>query len=432
VDPPAPFKYFSRKILESTGSLAMSVALRQIENAFVQALARDYANWACDGDYRRQRASMGNADVISTTAISVSEEISTTTTITDPSSGKDVISMVEEQQEQSVVELGTNSKVIAANTISTTNNSIAAAASTLSPRISKGSFISDELCLLPGEDPEVRIEVAPQNARRIYSAVDIRAPLESVWAVLTNYEGLGKLVPSLLKNEVLSRDESGGARLLQIGGAKVLPGITFKARTVLDVKLHPEDNPLTDTQLHPINVARETLPLRRDIFPRPFADTSERHRDITMQNVQNEGDFDHYQGVWRIQSLPQCVYDDDRPATRLSYAVELRPKGFLPVNLIEGRIAKDLRTNLDAIRKYLETQQAETIKNSIIRNDVENITVSSDELAGASTSMPTSATDNVKTLTQEELYLDNQKLRKRIEVLEAQLEKIRSILQNGS
>lgn len=36
VDPPSPFKYFGKTILESTGNLAMSIALRQIENAFVQ------------------------------------------------------------------------------------------------------------------------------------------------------------------------------------------------------------------------------------------------------------------------------------------------------------------------------------------------------------------------------------------------------------
>ena len=36
VDPPYPFRLFGKSILESTGSLAMSIALRQIENAFVQ------------------------------------------------------------------------------------------------------------------------------------------------------------------------------------------------------------------------------------------------------------------------------------------------------------------------------------------------------------------------------------------------------------
>lgn len=56
VDPPAPFKFFPRKVLTSTGHLAMSIALRQIENAFVQSLAKDYERWATDAEYRLLRA----------------------------------------------------------------------------------------------------------------------------------------------------------------------------------------------------------------------------------------------------------------------------------------------------------------------------------------------------------------------------------------
>jgi hypothetical protein len=36
VDPPAPFKYFGKSILETTGRLALSIALSEIGNAFVQ------------------------------------------------------------------------------------------------------------------------------------------------------------------------------------------------------------------------------------------------------------------------------------------------------------------------------------------------------------------------------------------------------------
>ena len=74
-----------------------------------------------------------------------------------------------------------------------------------------------------------------------------------------------------------------------------------------------------------------------------------------MQNVEGTGDFEHYQGIWRLQRLPNCA-PDGGDACRLTYAVEIRPKGFLPVSLIEGRIASDLKNNLDAIRVYVETQ----------------------------------------------------------------------------
>lgn len=36
VDPPAPFKYFGKSILETTGRLALSIALSEIGNAFVK------------------------------------------------------------------------------------------------------------------------------------------------------------------------------------------------------------------------------------------------------------------------------------------------------------------------------------------------------------------------------------------------------------
>ena len=61
VDPPQPFKVFPRKVLSSTGHLAMSIALKQIENAFVKSLAADYARWANDEEYRVIRANGGCA-----------------------------------------------------------------------------------------------------------------------------------------------------------------------------------------------------------------------------------------------------------------------------------------------------------------------------------------------------------------------------------
>lgn len=57
-----------------------------------------------------------------------------------------------------------------------------------------------------------------------------------------------------------------------------------------------------------------------------------------------------------MQSLPNCS-PDGTDACRLTYAVELRPKGFLPVKLIEGRIATDLRQNMMAIRKFVESKK---------------------------------------------------------------------------
>jgi hypothetical protein len=48
VDPPAPFKYFGKSILETTGRLALSIALTEIGNAFVQVVDADTSD-SCVG-----------------------------------------------------------------------------------------------------------------------------------------------------------------------------------------------------------------------------------------------------------------------------------------------------------------------------------------------------------------------------------------------
>ena len=61
--------------------------------------------------------------------------------------------------------------------------------------------------LLPEREPYVSIEAAPSNARRIFTGVDIMADMESIWDVLTTFERLQDVVPSLVKNEVNSSNE---------------------------------------------------------------------------------------------------------------------------------------------------------------------------------------------------------------------------------
>jgi len=228
------------------------------------------------------------------------------------------------------------------------------------------TVLTDDICLVPG-DPIVRVEEAPSNARRIFTGIDINCDIDRVWNVLTCYEKLHEVVPSLVKNEVLYRTDH-GARLSQVGGAKVLPGVTFTAKTVLDVVTYTETTPIpanmtadhlgNDATDEEVRQFDKLLPLVRGVFPRPYAITRLPCRDITMQNVIGEGDFEHYQGIWRMQPLPNCN-PSGGDATRLTYAVEIKPKGLLPVRLIEGRIASDLKLNLKAIRDHAESQLAE-------------------------------------------------------------------------
>eukprot|EP00747_Dinoflagellata_sp_TGD_P073117 gnl/TRDRNA2_/TRDRNA2_157760_c1_seq1.p1 gnl/TRDRNA2_/TRDRNA2_157760_c1~~gnl/TRDRNA2_/TRDRNA2_157760_c1_seq1.p1 ORF type:complete len:380 (-),score=47.12 gnl/TRDRNA2_/TRDRNA2_157760_c1_seq1:30-1169(-) len=227
--------------------------------------------------------------------------------------------------------------------------------------------LDDDLCLMPGQ-VMVRIEDAPGNAVRIFAGIDIVAPMQSVWEVLTDYDNLQKVIPNLVESKVLERDEQGGARMEQIGSATVLPGIRFTAKMVVEVKVFYEDNPLPEQQIadhlgrnagsDDVRAFDAKLPLVRGVFPRPFAISSLPHRDITMANDNKApGDFEHYQGVWRLQTLPNCGPDGE-DACRVTYAVEIKPSGWLPVKLIERRIASDLEANLVALRKFVEGNDA--------------------------------------------------------------------------
>ena len=246
-------------------------------------------------------------------------------------------------------------------------------------------FISEDECLVPGE-PVVRVEKAPQNSRRIFAGIDIPVSVDDVWELLTDYPNLQKVVPNLVVNEVLELYEGGegkitvdenerpdkqcqllanrmkGAVLKQVGGAKVV-GINFSARTTLEVREWPTGMPdfahfedeMYEGKSRSARV-RESKgrELTRYVFPRPFALSTLPHKDISMQSIENDdGEFRMYQGVWRMQPLVGCA-PPGQSAMRLTYAVEVSPRSYLPVALVEGRIAQDLCANLKAIRNIFE------------------------------------------------------------------------------
>jgi ribosome-associated toxin RatA of RatAB toxin-antitoxin module len=157
-----------------------------------------------------------------------------------------------------------------------------------------------------------------------------------------------------------------GSLLKQVGGAKVA-GINFSARTTLEVREWPQGLPdfahfkdeVWDGKSRDAR-AKEYVQtkLARYQFPRPFAVSSLPTKDISMQSIANDdGEFRLYQGVWRMQPLPGCA-GPGQSAMRLTYAVEISPRAYLPVQLVEGRIVKDLCNNLIAIRECVESYKA--------------------------------------------------------------------------
>lgn len=247
-------------------------------------------------------------------------------------------------------------------------------------------FIGEDQCLVPGE-AVVRVEKAPENSRRIFAGIDIMTSVDKVWNVLTDYEHLQNVVPNLVINDVVEMydgDKNGskmfvdtalpdeaqcevlskrmkGAKLKQVGGAKVV-GINFSARTTLEVREWPEGLPdfahFDDEVFEGKSRDKRARDgkrkkLKRYRFPRPFALSKLPTKDISMQSVKDDdGEFRLYQGVWRMQPLAGCA-PPGQDAMRLTYAVEISPRAYLPVSLVEGRIAQDLCTNLMAIRNFV-------------------------------------------------------------------------------
>ncbi|XP_006365452.1 uncharacterized protein [Solanum tuberosum] len=171
---------------------------------------------------------------------------------------------------------------------------------------------------------ETEIEKMGKNRRRIRSKVAVKASLHSVWKVLTDYERLADFIPGLAVCQLLEK-EPNFARLLQIGEQDLAFGLKFNAKGVIEC-------------------------YEKDLEDLP---TGQR-RDIEFKMV--EGDFKIFEGKWSIE---QCKTGGDQELdssldepfnTTLSYIVDVEPKLWLPVRLIEGRLCKEIKINLQSVR----------------------------------------------------------------------------------
>ncbi|XP_024010017.1 uncharacterized protein LOC18015196 isoform X1 [Eutrema salsugineum] len=187
-------------------------------------------------------------------------------------------------------------------------------------------------CLTDGKtddllgDDGVLIEVKKleKSSRRIRSKIGMEASLDSVWSVLTDYEKLSDFIPGLVVSELVEK-EGNRARLFQMGQQNLALGLKFNAKAVLDC----------------FEKELEILPHGR-------------RREIDFKMV--EGDFQLFEGKWSIEQFDKSIHEEaldfqfkDFPTT-LSYTVDVKPKMWLPVRLVEGRLCKEIKTNLLSIR----------------------------------------------------------------------------------
>lgn len=191
---------------------------------------------------------------------------------------------------------------------------------------------------------KIEIEKLPNNSRRIVSSVAIAAPLDAVWNVLTDYERLSDFIPSLAVSRLLLQSPN-YARLFQIGEQDLALGLKFSAKGIIDCY---------------------EKPLEILSSPSGSGSGSALKRDIDFQMVQ--GDFEIFQGTWSLlqqlhmletesETREDGDTDTDKTTTTttlLRYVVDVKPKLWLPVRLVEGRLCNNIKINLTSIRQYAQ------------------------------------------------------------------------------
>lgn len=176
-----------------------------------------------------------------------------------------------------------------------------------------------------GDGVFIEIKKTGKNTRRILSRIGIDATLDTIWSILTDYERLSDFIPGLAVSELMEKREN-FARLYQIGQQNLAFGLKFNAKGVVDC--YEKD--------------LECLP-------------SGQKRDIEFKMI--EGDFQVFEGKWSIEQLNIGAYEDSSPTngqefqTTLSYMVDVKPKLWLPVRLVEGRLCSEITMNLLCIRE---------------------------------------------------------------------------------
>ena len=168
----------------------------------------------------------------------------------------------------------------------------------------------------------VRIEKPSSNSRKIFGEIVAPVPLEDAWFVLTDYDRLSVHVPYLVESKIVNRPSTGEqgdgtyrCRLFQKGAQKII-GFEFGASVTMDMQER-------------IN------------------DPSGSERSIEFK-CYDSFFFNAFDGYWKAT---ERMGSYGQLETLLSYVVDVRPKGPVPVAALEWRIREDVPTNLRAVKK---------------------------------------------------------------------------------
>lgn len=184
----------------------------------------------------------------------------------------------------------------------------------------------DESCELVA----VRIDRTSPNSRRIAGSITVPTPMADVWAILTDYDRLAIHVPNLVESKIMSKPSKGEngdgsyqCKLFQKGAQKIV-GFEFGASVTMEMT--------------------EKI-VASGKGPTHYSDGEERM--IGFKCVDSFF-FSEFDGNWRAK---QRLSESGEVETELTYVVDVRPKGPVPVAALEWRIREDVPTNLRAVKK---------------------------------------------------------------------------------
>ena len=188
----------------------------------------------------------------------------------------------------------------------------------------------------------VRIEKSSPNSRKISGDITVDATLMDCWSILTDYNRLSIHVPNLVESKIVSSRSAGvpgdglyQCRLYQKGAQKII-GFEFGADVTMD---------MTEKIIASANASLQNPSTTGTIIFPP-------ERRIGFRCVDSFF-FSEFDGEWKVV---ENIGEDGNPQTTLSYTVDVRPKGPVPVAALEWRIREDVPTNLRAVKKAaLET-----------------------------------------------------------------------------
>jgi len=164
----------------------------------------------------------------------------------------------------------------------------------------------------------------------------VDAPIDDVWAILTDYDRLSIHVPNLVESRITQRTSGGEqgdgnfrCRLFQRGAQKIV-GFEFGASVTMDMKEMSRD-----------------VPFALPAADAPNAGLSDKVRKIEFKCTDSFF-FNAFDGEWKVE---EQFGEGGKVESLLSYVVDVKPKGPVPVAALEWRIREDVPTNLRAVKK---------------------------------------------------------------------------------